>query len=58
MLPRKWLAFPVMKLSNIPYSEDMQQMFDPCVEKTLELIDGQIKQVQQKGSRVKVSHLF
>jgi hypothetical protein len=31
-------------------------MFDPCVNRTLELIDGQVAEIQKKGACVKVSH--
>jgi|HubBroStandDraft_4_1064222.scaffolds.fasta_scaffold2280577_1 hypothetical protein len=31
-------------------------MFDPCVNRTLELIDGQVAEIHKKGARVKVSH--
>jgi hypothetical protein len=36
-------------------SADFREIFDPCVNRTLELIDGQIAAVQVKGLRVKVS---
>jgi DNA-directed RNA polymerase subunit E'/Rpb7 len=32
-------------------------MFDPCVNRTVELIDGQVAEIHKKGARVKVSHL-
>jgi hypothetical protein len=31
-------------------------MFDPCVNRTLELIDGQAAEIHKKGARVKVGH--
>jgi len=31
-------------------------MFDPCVNRTLELIDGQVAEIHKNGARVKVSH--
>lgn len=34
-------------------SDDLKEMFDPCVEKTCNLIAGQIDQVQRAGSQVK-----
>jgi hypothetical protein len=36
----------------IPYSDEMQEFFDPCVDDIIELIDGQIAQVGE--NRVKV----
>ena len=32
----------------------MKEMFDPCVNRTLELIDDQAAAVHETGSRVKV----
>ena len=40
-------------------SEEMRSFFDPCVGRIVELIDGQIRQVEQEWNRVKVnSSLF
>lgn len=33
----------------------MKDFFDPCVDRIVELIQGQISQVERKGHRVKVS---
>ncbi len=33
-------------------------MFDPCVDKTLGLIEGQLRQVAINGSKAKVTNLF
>jgi hypothetical protein len=38
----------------IPYSDEMQSFFDPCVDDIIELIDGQIAQVVARKNRVKV----
>lgn len=38
----------------IPYSDEMQSFFDPCVDDIIELIDGQIAQVGARKNRVKV----
>ena len=36
-------------------SKDLLDMFRPCVDRTIELVAGQITQVRQSGSRVRVS---
>jgi hypothetical protein len=38
-----------MTISN----EDMRSFFDPCIDQIVELVQGQILQVERKGSRVK-----
>ena len=35
-------------------SDDLKIMFDPCVNRTLELIDEQAAAVYERGARVKV----
>jgi hypothetical protein len=32
----------------------MRQIFDPCVNRTLRLLDGQIDAVMSKGAKIKV----
>jgi hypothetical protein len=36
------------------FSEEMKGLFDPCVDRVVELIQGQIQQVERKKNRVKV----
>lgn len=38
-------------------SEEMKTIFDPCIDGVIELIKGQIQQVERKKYRVKVSEL-
>jgi len=37
------------------FSEEMKSFFDPCVDGVVELIQGQIQQVERKKNRVKVN---
>ena len=48
--------FQVYLVTHPQDSDDLKEMFDPCVEKTCNLIAGQIDQVRRAGSQVKVSH--
>ena len=38
------------------FSEEMKSFFDPCVDGVVELIQGQIQQVEKKKNRVKVNN--
>ena len=38
------------------FSEEMKSFFDPCVDGVVELIQGQIQQVEVKKNRVKVNN--
>jgi hypothetical protein len=55
--------YPVRKLNVISlstrltgFSAEMKGFFDPCVDKVVELIQGQIQQVERKKHRVKVNN--
>jgi len=37
------------------FSEEMKSFFDPCVDGVVELIQGQIQQVERTKNRVKVN---
>jgi hypothetical protein len=39
-------------------ANDLREMFDPQINKTLELINGQVSTVMDKGGKVKVSHFY
>jgi hypothetical protein len=38
------------------FSEDMRSFFDPCVDQVIELIQGQILQVEKTKNRVRVNN--
>ncbi len=40
------------------FSEEMKSFFDPCVDKVVELIQGQKQQVERKRKRLKVNNSF
>lgn len=44
----KWAALLTL------FSDEMKQMFDPCIDRVVELIQGQIQQVERTKNRVKV----
>lgn len=46
----------VVGYTNNCCSQDLREVFDPCIEKTLRLIGGQIDQVRRTGSSVKVQY--
>lgn len=39
-------------------ANDLREMFDPQINKTLELINGQVSTVMAKGGKVKVSRFY
>ncbi len=43
------LSVPLTLSPPLLQREQMQQVFDPCVNRTLELIDGQVASVMRAG---------
>ena len=54
MISQRVDSFSGLVILLIPYSDEMQSFFDPCVDDIIELIDGQIAQVGARKNRVKV----